>query len=90
MLRSESEVWTAQATQMTNIATKVDGLRFTRIEAGIFQLIVGVHDDLVTHVTARCREGDTQMTAISTTLRAVADTYDQEERTNEHSLRDLY
>lgn len=89
-LRTEAEVWTAQAAELTTIATKADGLRFSRIEAGLFQLICGVHDEIVTHVVARCGEGNTQMTAISSTLRTVADTYDQEESANEHSFRNLY
>ncbi len=89
-LRTEAGVWDAQSGQLDTIRSKVAELTFSRLEAGIFQILVSVNDDLVAHVTARCGEGTTEMAAIATTLRSVADTYDTEERANEHSLRNLY
>jgi hypothetical protein len=89
-LRTEAGVWDAQSTQLGAIQSKVSGLTFSRLEAGIFQVLVSVNDDLVNHVTARCGEGKTQMAAIASTLRSVADTYDAEERSNEHSFRNIY
>jgi hypothetical protein len=41
-------------------------------------------------VTARCREGAQRMTEIASTLRHVANTYEDEERRNEHTFRNLY
>jgi hypothetical protein len=89
-LRTEADIWDAQAGQLGTIQSKVSGLTFSRLEAGIFQVLVSVNDDLVNHVTARCGEGKAQMTSIASTLRSVADTYDAEERSNEHSFRNLY
>ncbi len=89
-LRTEAGVWDTQSGQLGTIESTVSELTFSRIEAGIFQVLVSVNDDLVNHVTTRCGEGRTQMSAIATTLRAVADTYDTEERANEHALRNLY
>ena len=89
-LRTEAGVWDAQADQLGAIQSKVSELTFSRLEAGIFQILVSVNDDLVNHVSTRCGEGQTQMSAIASTLRSVADTYDTEERSNEHSFRDLY
>lgn len=89
-LRTEAGVWDAQSGQLATIQSKVSALTFSRLEAGIFQIIVSVNDDLVRHVTERCGEGATQMTAIASTLRTVADTYDAEESSNEHSFRNLY
>ena len=89
-LRTEAGVWDAQSRQLGTIEQKVGELTFSRLEAGIFQVLVSVNDDLVRHVTARCGEGKAQMTAIASTLRAVATTYDTEERSNEHSFRNLY
>lgn len=89
-LRTEAGVWDAQAAQLGNIQSKVSELTFSRLEAGIFQVLVSVNDDLVNHVSTRCGEGNTQMTSIASTLRSVADTYDAEERSNEHSFRNLY
>src|SRR5215475_4326048 len=46
-LRTEAGVWDQQSGQMDAIATKVDGLRFNRLEAGVFQLVVGPYGELV-------------------------------------------
>jgi Excreted virulence factor EspC, type VII ESX diderm len=89
-LRSEAGIWDAQADQLGNIQSKVSGLTFSRLEAGIFQILVSVNDDLVNHASTRCGEGKTQMSSIASTLRSAADTYDTEERSNEHSFRNLY
>jgi len=89
-LRSEAGVWDAQSTAMGEIATKAADLRLSRIEAGIFQLIVGPYDAAADQVTTRCKEGQQRMTEVGITLRQVADTYDAEEARNEHKLRNLY
>jgi len=89
-LRAEAGVWDTQSGQLGTIRSKVGELTFSRLEAGIFQVLVSVNDELVGHVTARCGEGSTQLAAIASTLRCVADTYDAEERANEHSFRNLY
>lgn len=89
-LRTEAGVWEAQSTQLASIASKVGGLTFSRLEAGIFQVLVSVNDELVTTVTQRSGEGQTEMTEIASTLRTVAQTYDTEEAANEHALRNLY
>jgi hypothetical protein len=89
-LRTEAGVWDTQAAQLGTIESKVAALTFSRLEAGIFQVLVSVHDDLVAHVSGRAGEGRTEMGSIASTLRAVADTYDTEERSNEHAMRNLY
>jgi hypothetical protein len=89
-LRTEAGVWDAQSAKMGEIVTKSADLRLSRIEAGIFQIIVGPYDAATDQVTNRCREGQQRMTEVATTLRQVADTYDAEEARNEHRLRNLY
>jgi hypothetical protein len=89
-LRSEAGVWDTQSTTMGEIATKATDLRLSRIEAGIFQLIVGPYDAAADQVTHRCEEGKQRMTEVADTLRQVADTYDAEEARNEHKFRNLY
>ena len=89
-LRTEATVWDAQAAQLSRLASRIEALRFSRLEAGLFELIVGAHTALVAHAAARCREGAAEATRVARTLRAVADTYDAEELAGEHRLRDLY
>ncbi len=89
-LRVEAGVWDTQNAELDSLALKIEALGFTRLEAGLYQVIVGAHADLVRHAAARCREGAQEMARVAGTLRAVADTYDAEELAGEHRLRNLY
>jgi uncharacterized protein YukE len=89
-LRSEATIWLHQSDQMQAIAHKAEGLRMSRLEAGLFQLVESAYDAAADQVTARCREGQQRMEEIATTLRHVADTYEQEERDNLHRFKNLY
>ena len=88
-LRTEAGVWDQQSAQLTAIASKVDGLRVNRLEAGVFQLVVGPYGEVVDQVHGRCQEGAQAMTGVADTLRQVANTYDEEERDGTHRLRKL-
>jgi hypothetical protein len=89
-LRADAGVWGAQSAELHTIQVMVGDLTFSRLQAGIFQVLVSVNDDLAALVITRCSEGRIQLEAVASTLRAVAGTYDAEERANEHSLRNLY
>ena len=89
-LRTEAEVWRAQSTATGAVAATVRALNFSRVEAGVFQIVVAAHTGLVAHIAARCTEGSVEVTQIADTLHAVADTYDAEEHRNEHAPRNLY
>ena len=89
-LRTEATVWGHQGEQIAAIAPKAEGLKMPRPEAGIFQLMVSAYDEVVDMVAGRCREGSQRMAEIASTLRHVADTYEDEERHNEHKFRNLY
>jgi hypothetical protein len=89
-LRAEATIWLHESDQLEAIAGKAEGLRMSRLEAGVFQLMVSTYDAAVDQVTARCREGRQRTTDIATTLRQVADTYDDEERRNVHRFDNLY
>lgn len=89
-LRTEATEWENQSTVIAAVATKVAGMELGRIEAGLFQLVVSPYNEVVYAVAARCREGQTAMTEIATTLRAVADTYEREDDSNAHRIHNLY
>jgi hypothetical protein len=88
-LRTEAGVWDQQSAAMGRLATTMDGMRMNRLEAGVFQLIIGPYSTLVDQVNHRCQEGSGRMTEIADTLRQVARTYDQEELNDAHRLRNL-
>jgi len=71
-LRGEARIWEDQSAAMGQIAAKAESLDLTRLEAGIFQLIVSPYNSVVHQVTARCREGQQAMSDIAETLVLVA------------------
>ncbi|MBQ0990704.1 hypothetical protein KBX08_11445 [Micromonospora sp. H61] len=89
-LRTEAAEWDRQSAAMSAVVPKVAGMELGRVEAGLFQLIVSPYNEIVQHVSQRCQEGQAAMTEVATTLRKVADTYDEEDRSNDHKLRNLY
>jgi hypothetical protein len=86
-LRSEAAEWETESGQMAALAAKVSGMEFSRLEAGIFQLMVGPYDTLVQLVAERCREATAAMTDIGTALHSVADAYDAEDKAAEDRIR---
>jgi hypothetical protein len=88
-LRTEAGVWDRESAQMGKLVTKVDGVRFNRLEAGVFQLIVSPYEELVNQVHGRCEEAVQRMKEIGDTLRQVAKIYDEEERNGIHRLKNL-
>lgn len=89
-LRTEAGIWDEQSAEMSKIATAADALRLTRIEAGLFQIIVNTYSHVIDQVMARSTEEQMAMVAISDTLVNVAKKYDEEEAANQHHIRQLY
>jgi hypothetical protein len=89
-LRTEADVWSAQAAVLARASAQASALTFDRLQAGVFQLIVSTHADLTAAIAARCAEGTGQMREIAATLHHVADVYDDEERRHVHAFRNLY
>jgi hypothetical protein len=89
-LRAEADTWSAQSGTVDEVAHTIDTLRFTAIEAGLFVVVLGPYTELLSSVRQRCVEGGAEMGRIATTLRSVADVYDDEERRHVHALANLY
>ena len=89
-LRGDAQVWARQADALGHAAAQAHALALTRLEAGLYQVLIDPYTGLQRHVVARCGEGRTAMTGVADTLRAVADTYDGEDARHEHTLRNLY
>ena len=79
VLRGEATEWDTESGQLAALATKTSAMECGRLEAGIFQLMIGPYNALVQLVTERGQEGATAMTDIATALRQVADAYDAED-----------
>ena len=89
-LRSEAGEWETQSAVMADLSGRVADMEFGRLEAGLFQLMVGPYNDVIHGVAARCQEGATAMTEIAGTLHSVADTYDAEDQAAMHRIKDVY
>lgn len=89
-LRTEAGEWDTQSATTGALSAKVAGMEFGRLEAGLFQMMVGPYNDVIHHVAARCTEGQTAMTEIANTLRNVADTYDAEDEASLHRIKNVY
>jgi hypothetical protein len=76
-LRKEAVTWDEQAVLIRSAATRAGALRLTRLTAGIFNLIVTEYEATIDAVTARCLEGEREMTAIASALLRNADAYDR-------------
>jgi len=79
-LRSEAADWDTESSRLAALSAKTGAMEFGRLEAGIFQLMVGPYDTLVQLVTERCQEGTAAMPGIAAALRDVADTYDAQDK----------
>jgi hypothetical protein len=89
-LRSEAGVWARESDTLRSLADSISELKFNRTEAGIFQIIVSAHSKVVEEASARCAEGSAAFTDTGTTLRRVADIYDEEERSNAEQLNNIW
>jgi hypothetical protein len=74
-LRNVAAIWDQQSTAIGSIAPKAEGMRLDRLQAGVFQLIVGPYDEVVDQVAGRCAEGKQRMKEIADALRAAATAY---------------
>ncbi len=90
VLRTEAREWDQVSVTLAAIEAKVHAMELGRVEAGLFQLIVGPYNAVVGAVTDRCREGKQQTAEVASTLRQVADTYEREDANNAHKIHNLY
>ncbi|BCJ44839.1 hypothetical protein GCM10010168_16520 [Actinoplanes ianthinogenes] len=90
VLRSEAGQWETQAGKLTSLSTEAAGMEFGRLEAGLFQAMVGPYNDVINAVTARATEGATAMKEIAATLRNAANTYEAEDQAGAHRLKNIY
>jgi Excreted virulence factor EspC, type VII ESX diderm len=74
-LRQAAGIWDEQATAIGSVSATAGAMRLDRVEAGVFQLIVGPYDAVADQVSARCEEGMQDMRGIASALDRSADTY---------------
>jgi hypothetical protein len=85
-LRQEAGTWDGEAAEMGKIGPKAEGLRFNH-DSVLFQMIFDACGEVIDQVIARSNEGQQRMTEVGSTLRTVADKYDEVEAANAERLR---
>lgn len=89
-LRREGDCWQQRSDDLRRVSQMVDGMRMSRLEAGLFNTLLREYTEVINVVSGRCVEGVERTAEVSGALRRVADIYDDEERRNLHSLTNLY
>ena len=89
-LRHEAGCWEQRSDDLRRVTQMVDGMRMSRLEAGLFMPLLDAYTEVIDVVSRRSSEGAERTAEVSTALRRVADVYDDEERRNLHSLMNLY
>jgi hypothetical protein len=85
VLRSEARMWDEQSEALGKLHNAVEGLRISRLEAGIFQVVFGAYEVAVHEISDRCKEGQKRTREIADALIKNAAAYDnQEEETQAH------
>ncbi|WNI31233.1 hypothetical protein [Streptomyces sp. ITFR-6] len=89
-LRSEAGMWDKQSVSMGEVSRAADGMRLTRLEAGLFQLVVSNYNEAIDHISARCSEGESRMAEVADALIKNANAYDNHEAETTKSVEDAY
>ncbi|MBF6425057.1 hypothetical protein IU440_10225 [Nocardia cyriacigeorgica] len=89
-MRIAAQAWEDAAGHLQSALKKTGGVEISLLEAGIFALSIAKYQPTPGYVADRMREGMDEFLEIAHTLRHVANVYEDEERRNEHALRDLY
>ncbi|SCK25796.1 Excreted virulence factor EspC, type VII ESX diderm [Streptomyces sp. WMMB 714] len=89
-LRSEARMWDRQAETMKGVHNTIEGLRLTRLEAGMFQVLFSAYEKAVDELSARCNEGSERMGEIADALVKNATAYDNREADTTASIEGAY
>ena len=80
-------IWNQQAAALQSASARVSDMSLSRVEAGVFQIIIGPYDAVVAQVSARCAEGSHIMRDIASALELSAYKYEQAEETTVATVR---
>lgn len=89
-LRTDARMWDRQSTELNRMHHEVEGLRLTRSEAGVFQVLFSAYEDAVTEISEKCEEGRERMDEIASALIKSANAYDNHEAETTQSIEGTY
>ncbi|KRQ26892.1 MULTISPECIES: hypothetical protein [Mycobacteroides] len=89
-MKTASNAWHAASEDLTKGSEKIADLKFSKLEAGIFQNAYQAYIDAASYVQDRMKEGASEAGNVSSTLQENAETYQREEDSNTHAIKGLY
>ncbi|WP_406095910.1 hypothetical protein [Streptomyces sp. NBC_01013] len=89
-LRTEAGMWDKQSASMGEVGHAADGMRLTRLQAGLFQLVVSNYNEAIDQISSRCLEGQSRMSEVADALIKNANAYDNHEADTTKSVEDAY
>ncbi|MFG2674622.1 hypothetical protein [Streptomyces sp. NPDC048445] len=89
-LRTEATMWDEQSVAMGEVSRTAQGMRMTRLEGGLFFLIVPDYCDAIDQITSRCSEGEARMSEVADALIKNANAYDNHEADTKKSVEEAY
>ncbi|MPY58147.1 type VII secretion target [Streptomyces spongiae] len=89
-LRTDARMWDRESERMGNIHQAVEGLRLSRIQAGLFQVVFSAYESAINQISARCAEGQQRMDEVATALIKNANAYDNREADVKQSIDGAY
>jgi hypothetical protein len=89
-LRADASVWDREAGAMSDLKSRLEALKFNRLQAGLFQFIVDANDELVSKMSDRSAEASRRFTEVADALRFCADTYEAEDAAGKHRIDNIW
>ncbi|MBC2875977.1 MULTISPECIES: hypothetical protein [Streptomyces] len=89
-IRTDAGMWDKQSATLGGIHNTVEGLRMTRLEAGLFQILVSAYMDAVDQISSRTSEGRDRTKAVADALAVNARAYDDHEVDTTKSVEKAY
>lgn len=75
-IKKDADLWEKKSSVGTSVATASTNLRMSRLQAGVFQMIVNTHNEVCDFVNAAGTRASQQMKAAATALRENARAYE--------------
>jgi hypothetical protein len=88
-MRAAAASWQVAGDHLRAASGMADGLKISRMEAGIFQAAWDAYTEAATYIVARLNEGSAEAASIGTVLCESADTYEREDGTRAQALNGI-
>lgn len=89
-IRTDVTMWDEQSRKMGEVHASIEGMRITRLQAGLFQVLFSAYTDAIDQMSARTGEGRDRMREVADALVRNAKAYDDREVATKLSVEGAY